>query len=293
MPSLLIKQSVHQPEGRYDPRWNDLDYSNRKLDENSNASSRQDNSSFSDIPSLGSCTLHSTQSTLSGSFNSSREIALTNITSNQRTIRAQNGTISTKHSSNAISAAIQSFSNWSKSRQERQQTRIEKDLMRQLEFLQDDKVRCIQELQLKLSQRETAIETLETALRIMDSTVQSLRNEIEEMKSQKRSVRDKLRSSLSPSRRMLRGEGSKSRCIPMDTMAKPLVPERDRRSSMVVLIPVDDTARKGSRLQMPCGKSRRKLAKAKSLSPTRSSETYTPTRSCGQLSAIDDDPLFL
>jgi hypothetical protein len=274
-----------------DRRWNEVECSKRRLGEHGYESSRRDHSSFSDVPSLGSFTMHSsTQSTLSESFHTSRDLTLPNFFSRQRSIRGENGTISTKSSSNAISVALQSFSTWSRSRQERQQTRIEQDLMRQLEFLQQDKARCIHELQIKLSQRESAIETLETALRIMDSTVQTLRNELDDMKSGQNVTKERVSNNISPSRHMTRGEASMSRSLSKDKTA---LLGNDRRSSMVVLIPGDDTDRTSPRPRISDNASKRRLTKAKSLSPTRKSSPFTPNRSYGQIRALEVDPLFL
>lgn len=74
------------------------------------------------------------------------------------------------------------MSNWSQQREQRKQTKIERDLMRQLQVLQEDKVRTVSELELKLSQREAAIETLETALIVKDQTVQTIREELDELR---------------------------------------------------------------------------------------------------------------
>lgn len=273
-----------------DRRWNEVECSKRTLGEHGYVPSQRDHSSFSDVPSLGSCTMHSTQSTLSESFHTSRDLTLPNFFSRQRSIRGKNGTVSTKSSSNAISIAFQSFSNWSKSRQERHQTRIEQDLMRQLEFLQQDKARCIHELQIKLSQRESAIETLETALRIMDATVQTLRNELDDVKSGQNVTKERASNNISPSRHLTRGEASMSRSLSKD---KTSLLGNDRRSSMVVLIPGDDTDRISPLPRMSDNASRRRVTKAKSLSPTRKSSPFTPNRSYGHIRALEADPLFL
>jgi hypothetical protein len=63
-------------------------------------------------------------------------------------------------------------------------TEIEKNLMRQLEFLQDDSNQTIQELELKLYQREAAIKTLERTVVIKDETILSLRNELDQLRAQ-------------------------------------------------------------------------------------------------------------
>lgn len=67
-------------------------------------------------------------------------------------------------------------------RQAAVQTQIEKDLMRQLEVMQNDKISTEEDLMLKIRQRESAIETLEGMVVIQDQTIQNLRNEMEEMK---------------------------------------------------------------------------------------------------------------
>ena len=62
------------------------------------------------------------------------------------------------------------------------QTSIEQDLMRQLEFLQDENLAMAEEIKLKLRQREAAIETLESTVVLQGQTIQDLRVEIDELR---------------------------------------------------------------------------------------------------------------
>lgn len=67
-------------------------------------------------------------------------------------------------------------------RQAAVQTQIEKDLMRQLEVMQQDKIFTEDDLKMKLRQREAAIETLEGMVMVQAQTIHNLRKKMEEMK---------------------------------------------------------------------------------------------------------------
>ena len=88
--------------------------------------------------------------------------------------------------SSAISSSFRNMgvgSPWGSARRQIAiQTKIEKDLMRQLEFMQDDKLATEQELKLKLRQREDAIGTLEATVVIQNQTIQNLRVEMDEIR---------------------------------------------------------------------------------------------------------------
>ena len=61
-----------------------------------------------------------------------------------------------------------------------QPTNTERDLLRQLEVLQEDKMRTVQELESKLQQRESSIASLENALRAKEDSFNEMRSELEE-----------------------------------------------------------------------------------------------------------------
>lgn len=61
------------------------------------------------------------------------------------------------------------------------QTETESALLRQLDVLQEDKLRQVAELEMKLRQRESAISTLEQSLKLKDSTIKILRDQFEDV----------------------------------------------------------------------------------------------------------------
>jgi exonuclease VII large subunit len=198
----------------------EVDHLSKKLEGKEKITLDHRNSSLKDKTSLVSCSLSNEGNSLGGSFN---------IIESEPYPFSFDGN-SSQASTNFISEAFESFGKWSQHREGRRQTRIEQELMRQLEFLYEDKVRCVRELELKLSQREAAIATLETALQHMESTIKVLRDEIEMFKSPSYLLKNNMCANSSPSK-------SNERNVPSFSKGKTPRQDDELRSSMVVLIP--------------------------------------------------------
>lgn len=216
---------------------------------------------------------------------SSRELRVSDsvsVLSNRDTAEVS-GTSSWSKSS-VLSETFGSLSNWMQQRDDRRQTGIERDLMRQLHVLQEDKVRCIHDLEIKLAQREAAIKTLETALLARDMTVQTLRDELEEAlkfdvgacveterrRGQKQRKDDKQRRSMN--RSFEREQRS--------SMNRSL--EREQRSSTDDFVIATDETEFRSRRRTANRQSRAGACNSPmrcSISPKRSSKSTTESRS--------------
>jgi uncharacterized coiled-coil protein SlyX len=261
----ILKASSHDEIARSQI---EVDSLRRKLG-NQNPTLRHRSSSISDKPTLVSCTLSCEENSLGGSFSITESVSVP---------ANSDGTTSLQASTNFISEALGSFNNWSQQREERRQTRIEQDLLRQLQFLHKDKARCVRELELKLSQREAAIATLETALQHMDSTINMLRDKVEILKSQSNGL-----NNYSPNKSRDKYEDKRS--VPSPFKGKASKEDTDLRSSMVVLVPRyndhDDKKELNSLLKL-AGKASKEAGtqRQRSVSPkvVTSSRGGTPTK---------------
>lgn len=206
--------------------WKEVERLRNQLDERRRCSSNWSGSFVGDKPSLEPILVSSS----SGLFGLNVIDSTDRTTSDDVSIlsiqdKAERTDVSLR-STTTLSETLGSFL-WTQHRAGHRQIRIEQDLMRQLEFLQEHSARCMHEMEIKLSQRESAIETLEIALRIKDATVRALRDELDDLKA--KSERPRQYSSYAEGReRNEKGKGEISSNDSCRSLCKMLL-DGDRR----------------------------------------------------------------
>ena len=163
--------------------WKDVERVRKQMDDETLCFSDRSGSFTTDNPSLATTAASSSCDQFAFNFVDSHHRMAPDDVSILTSLEKTEVTGGPRKSSNPLSGAFASFL-WSRLPDERHQTRIEQDLMRQLAFLQENAARSVLELEVKLKQREAAIATLETALKIKDDTVRTLRDELEALKIQ-------------------------------------------------------------------------------------------------------------
>lgn len=161
--------------------WRDVERVRKQIDDETLCFSERSGTFASDNPSLETTAALSSCDQFAFNFVDSPHRMAPDDVSILSSLGKTEMTGGSRKSSATFPGAFASF-RWPRIPDERQQTRIEQDLMRQLAFLQENSARCVLELEVKLKQREAAIATLETALKIKDDTVRTLRDEIEALK---------------------------------------------------------------------------------------------------------------